>query len=91
MVATVCTDDIADLSRLEFEGGLFEGGLHLTALEEAEVASALTAGALGILGGDLWEELWVVFKLLFEVFDVGDGLFSRACDWFVAVGVEGSA
>ncbi len=46
VIAAVGLDDSTDFSWFELEGGLLEGFLHLSFLEEAKVSSSLAAGAL---------------------------------------------
>jgi hypothetical protein len=89
MNAAVCRDNAADLSRLEAECRILKGFLHLSLSEEAEVAALLAAGALGVLGGDIHEELGIGLELRLEGLDVGDGFLLRPGDLLVAEGVHG--
>ena len=63
----------------------------MSSLKEAEVASFLAAGALRFFGCDGFEGVGVLFELLLELLEVGDGLFSGAGYGFLAVGVVGVA
>lgn len=91
VIAAVGLDDSTDFSWFELEGGLLEGFLHLSFLEEAKVSSPLAAGALWVLSGNLSEGGGVLFDLFKELFDVVECFFSGSGDWFVAIGVEGSS
>ncbi len=91
MVAAVGRNDTADFSDFEGEGSVFEGLLHVSAVEEAEVSSLLAAGALRKGLGDFSEEGGIGLHLLEELLSVLERLFGRAGDLLVAEGVEGTA
>ena len=89
VISAISRHDVADLSGLQFEGYIFEGLLHLSSFEGTQISSFLATRAFWVVGGYFREQFGVVFQLLLEILDVGNGLFPASGDGFVPEGVEG--
>jgi hypothetical protein len=67
MASTVGLDKSTHLSNFQPEGCIFEGFLHVSAIEEAQISSLLAAGTLRETCGKFFEE----FRLSLELLDEG--------------------
>ena len=66
-------------SYLEVESGVFEGSLHLSLLEPAQIAATGGRGAIGELSGDFLESSLSRFDVGAIMLDQLQRLFPRAC------------
>jgi hypothetical protein len=73
--SAVSADNPAHLTRLEREGSLLEGLLHLTLGEPSEIPTSLMGRAIRVLLGQFGELLIAVPNLSLVAFEDLDGLF----------------
>ena len=78
MNTAVSADNPTHLARLEREGGLFEGLLHLTLGEPSEIPAGFVGRAIRVLLGQFGELLIAVPNLSLVAFEDLDGLFLTA-------------
>lgn len=91
MVSTIGLHHAADLSYFQTESYVFEGFLHVSAIEMTEVSSSLATGAFRVLDCEVLEGLWLLLQLLPQLVNELLGVCSASGDWLVPVGIEGPA
>ena len=91
MVSAIGLNHAADFSYFQTESNVFEGFLHVSAIEVAEISSSLTAGTLRVLDCEILEGLWLLLQLLSQLVNELLGVCSTSGDCLVPEGIERSA